>query len=366
VLLRVANLLLAALLTVHTAAPGQERSPVIRVAERGGELVVEYGPLTAHAGAGHGEAHEPPPAVFQLPADGWMRGYVVDLVDSAGRALPRSLLHHINLIAKDQRELFSPVMLRLGAAGRETRDILLPRPLGVRGRRGDKIIMTLMLHDDGGLHHGDVWVRLRIRFVRSTWWLVALPVYPVSVAIGPKEQPNTFDLPPGRSEHYWEGSPAVGARILGLSGHLHRYGVSLRLENRTNGSVLWEIRPKSDSAGDVREMGVSLFLWRLGKSIRPDHVYRLTAVYDNPEPRTIPNGGMGVIGGVVLLTGERRWPRVDPSHPEYVVDLQSILRGGASENGGRESYANPSSALRRDQPASLDVPGHSSSGAPRP
>jgi hypothetical protein len=170
-----------------------------------------------------------------------------------------------------------------------------------------------------------VRVRVRIAFVRATARLGALGVYPISVAIGPHERPNVFDLPPGRSEHYWEGSPAVAARILGLSGHLHRYGVALRLEDRTTGKVLWRLTPRSDSTGEVRAMPVSTFLWSLGKPIRPDHVYRLTAVYDNPEPRTIPDGGMGVIGGVVLLPRGTRWPAVDPGHPEYVVDLQSIL-----------------------------------------
>ena len=305
------------------AAQAQAQS--VRLLDRGNEILVEYGPLSLPAGSHHGNAVEPPAIVLPLPNDGWMRGYVVELLDRSGRRLPQHLLHHLNLIAKNRRELFSNVMLRLGAAGPETGAIALPRLLGVRTHRGDTLLMTLMLHNPTPVAHDHVRVRVHIAFVRASSRVGALSVYPISVAIGPKERPNVFDLPPGRSEHYWEGSPAVAARILGLSGHLHRYGVALRLEDRTAGKLLWELTPSSDSTGQMRAMPVTTFLWSLGKRIRPDHVYRLTAVYDNPERRTIPEGGMGVIGGVVMLPRGTRWPPADLRHPEYVVDVRSIL-----------------------------------------
>jgi hypothetical protein len=323
---RVGYLVLAALLVARSDTAGARAgTPAIRVVDRGREVVVEYGPLALHPDAGHVAGVEPPAITFVLPASGWMRGYVVELVDGAGRRLPQRLLHHMNVIAKDRRDLFSNVMQRLGSAGPETAPITLPRVVGVWGERGDTLLMTAMLHNSAGAHYDDVRLRVRIPFVRARSRIGAITVHPLSVAIGPKERPNVFDLPPGRSEHYWEGSPAVAARILGLSGHLHRYGIALRLEDRTAGKVMWELNPRSDSAGQVREMPVSMFLWSLGKPIQPDHVYRLTAVYDNPEGRTIPDGGMGVIGGVVVLSRGVRWPAVDRLHPEYVVDVQSIL-----------------------------------------
>lgn len=313
------------LCVVATSAMPQVESPRVHVKDRGKEIVVEYGPLSLPAGAHHASAIEPPALVLTLPADGWMRGYVVELVDGAGRRLPQELLHHLNLIAKNRRDLFSNVMLRLGAAGPETGAITLPRLLGVRTHRGDTLVITMMLHNPTPRAYKGVRVRARIAFVHANARVGALDVYPISVAIGPKERPNVFDLAPGRSEHYWEGSPAVAARVLGLSGHLHRYGVALRLEDRTTGKVLWELTPEADSSGEVRAMPVSTFLWSLGKAIRPDHVYRLTAIYDNPEPRTIPDGGMGVIGGIVVLARGARWPRVQRDHPDYVVDVHQIL-----------------------------------------
>jgi hypothetical protein len=320
-----ARLAVSTLLAASSELGAAQATPTTRIVDRGRELVIEYGPLALHAGAGHAAAVEPPAIMLSFPASGWMRGYVVDLVDGEGRRLPQRLLHHMNLIAKNRRDLFSNVMQRLGAAGPETGTITLPRFAGVWGDRGDTLAMTVMLHNTTETHYDEVRLRVRIPFVRARSRVGAITVYPVSVAIGPKERPNVFDLPPGRSEHFWEGSPAVAARILGLSGHLHRYGVALRLEDRTTGKVMWELKPHTDSTGTVHAMPVSTFLWSLGKPIRPDHVYRLTAVYDNPEGRTIPNGGMGVVGGIVVLPRGTRWPAVDRRHPEYVVDLRSIL-----------------------------------------
>jgi hypothetical protein len=346
--------LFATLCASGSASAAQPRTPAVRVRDGGRELVVEYGPLKLASGHHHSAIIEPPAILFQLPVSGWMRGYVVELTDGEGRSLPQTLLHHLNLIGKEKRELFSHEMLRLGAAGPETRKIVLPRLLGVWGERGDTLVMTLMLHNPTATPHHDVNVRVRISFVRAGSRVGALAVHPISVAIGPKYQTNTFDLPPGRSEHFWEGSPAVPVRILGLSGHLHRYGVALRLEDRTTGQLLWEIRPKSDSVGEVQEMPVSLFLRSLGKPIRPDHVYRLTAVYENPEGRTIPAGGMGVIGGVVRVSRGHRWPGIDRSHHDYLVDVRSILgpdgpgsgsEAGHDRNGGPQSQ-NPPSAQK--------------------
>jgi hypothetical protein len=348
----VVDIALAVVLMGYTAPPPVHGPrPAVGVVDHGRELVIEYGPLTLAEGVAH---IEPPPTQFEIPVDGWMRGYVVELLDRAGRRLPQRFLHHVNFISREKRDLFSPVMLRLGAAGPETRQITLPRLLGVRGERGDTVIMTVMLRNPTAVRYDDVWLRVRVAFVRSTSRLGALAVYPLSVAIGPKEQPNTFDLPPGRSEHYWEGSPAVPARILGLGGHLHRYGVALRLEDRTSRTVIWEIRPKSDSSGDVREMPISLFLWTLGKPIRPDHTYRLTAVYENPEGRTIQAGGMGVMGGVVILPRGRRWPTVDRRHLEYVADVEDVLGprvDGRRREGVRHARHGRETSAPRIRPA---------------
>jgi hypothetical protein len=100
----------------------------------------------------------------------------------------------------------------------------------------------------------------------------------------------------------------------------------------TAGKVLWDARPITDEAGNLVEMPIKKFLWRLGIPIRPDHTYRLTAVYDNPTGETIPDGAMGALGGVFLPSSGTTWPIIDPRSPEYQLDLK-VTRGGGGGHG---------------------------------
>jgi hypothetical protein len=69
--------------------------------------------------------------------------------------------------------------------------------------------------------------------------------------------------------------------------------------------------------------------WGLpGLPLRADHVYRLTAVYDNPTGQTIPGGGMGAVGGVIVPHPGTEWPGVDPRAPELRADIDVTTRTG--------------------------------------
>ncbi|MGH7655664.1 MAG: hypothetical protein ACREN6_13475 [Gemmatimonadaceae bacterium] len=89
-----------------------------------GELLLDIGPFDVAAAMhdGHDDDHEmkmpeAPPLWALVPATGWLHGYRVDLVDRDGHPVPQSLLHHVNVIATQRRELFSGIMLRVAAAG---------------------------------------------------------------------------------------------------------------------------------------------------------------------------------------------------------------------------------------------------------
>ena len=72
-------------------------------------------------------------------------------------------------------------------------------------------------------------------------------------------------------------------------------------------------------------MPVKTFWWSLGLPVRPDHVYRVTAIYDNPTGRIIPLGGMGTLGGVFMPSNVDAWPHVDRTAPDYVLDLKDTM-----------------------------------------
>ena len=97
--------------------------------------------------AGHGEVKQPSPRAIAMPINGWVRGMSVDLVDAQGREVPQRVLHHLNVIMPERRELFSQIMLRIGAAGPETKPWELPFFLGYRIHPGDSVLFTAMVHN---------------------------------------------------------------------------------------------------------------------------------------------------------------------------------------------------------------------------
>ncbi|HVX39999.1 MAG TPA: hypothetical protein VHB25_10535 [Gemmatimonadaceae bacterium] len=310
------------------------------IADTGHELVLSYGPLTLPARTSHDQMVELPTLTLKIPADGWLHGIDVDIVDAHGRVLPRTLLHHLTAIEPDQRDLFNPGMMRIGAAGAETGAVTMPWFIGLPVHRGDSVFIRIMLSNATDTAYDHITLRARAPFTHAHKFWPVLSIYPLDAAIGPKDKPNVFDLPPGRSEHYWEGTPAVSGRVLALMGHLHRYGVLLRFEDRTTHTVLWEARPTRDSTGEILSMPMSTFLWRLGKPIDSSHVYRLTAIYDNPTGQTIPDGGMGVLAGVMFLSGHS-WPKIDRTDPAYLNDLRETLQGSQMGEMAHMQHSTP-------------------------
>ena len=262
-----------------------------------------------------------------VPVTGWIYGYSGEMVDSAGRQIPIRLLHHVNLIVPERRELFSTIMQRMGAAGAETPPVELPsvfgRPLlGYPVTRGDTLLLTAMVHNPTDRGYEGARVRVLMRYAPANTWPHPMAIYPFYLDVMPPAGVHAYDLPAGHSEKSWEGHPAVAGRILAVGGHLHKYGVALRFEDVTTGRLLWQTTPVTDSSGEVVRVPTKTFWWRLGVPVRPDHSYRLTAVYDNPTGHEIPDGAMGALGGVIIPDHLSAWPAVDRASAEYQHDVR--------------------------------------------
>jgi hypothetical protein len=300
------------------------------------------------------------PVAVALPVDGWLRSVGVDVVDGQGRILPKRLLHHANVIAPEHRELFSPIMLRIGAAGPETAPIELPRVLGYRVHRGDSLLVAAMLDNPSPQPRSDVWVRVRLGYVTASTWLPPISIHPFYVDVMPPAGSHAYDLPPGHSEKSWEGRPAIAGRMLAVGGHLHQYGVALRFRDVTEGRDLWVAQPARDSAGAVLAVPTTNFLWRGGVTLYPDHEYRLTAVYENPTGHVIPDGAMGTLGGVFLPARGTRWPGVARSNPSYRLDVQVTydttvtMRMAGQSSHDMHMMRSPSENTRRALDAAVD------------
>jgi hypothetical protein len=279
-------------------------------------------------------AHNPvyPPVMgVDLPLTGWMSGFRIELVDSAGRPVPSELLHHYNLIDPNHRELFLPISRRVLAAGSETGAVRMSRWLmGAPFIKGDRLVASAMLHNPTMQAYSGVRTRLILTYSADGHWYPLLRAYPWQFDVAFPVGEKSFDLPPGRSEKFYEGSPAVAGKIVGIGGHVHDHADSLVLRDVTTGTVIWRALPITDSTGHVVAMPIKKFIGLTGIGVRiaPAHRYRVTVFYDNETGHTLPDGGMGVVAGLFAPAPDATWPVADQTDSLYVSDLRHALRMG--------------------------------------
>ncbi len=300
-----------------------------------GALVIDLAPLELPARTPHHALAQPPVATLEIPSDGYIHGFRVAVVDSAGRELSDELIHHFNLIDPDHRELFLPISRRLLAAGHETGAVRLPGLLfGLPLRRGEHVVASAMVENLTPVTYHEARVRLVMDFTPTgrPWPLFRASPWQMDVAfpVGDK----SFALPPGRSQRSYEGSPAVPGKIVGLGGHMHDHGRLIEFVDVTAGQVIYRAAPIADSVGHIHSVPISrLYGWtRLGAHIAPDHRYRVTVYYDNPTGQAVPDGGMGVVGGLFVPDRGVEWPPADRSDSLYQQDYCHYMR----QSGGHE------------------------------
>lgn len=296
--------------------------PAVQYDMESGEVVLAMEPVDLPAGAGHDAIRQAAALTAELPVDGWVNGYTVEVVDAQGRAVPRATIHHVNIMAPERREFFSEIMQRVGAVGAETAPVRLPRLLGYPITKGEHLIVIAELHNPTDEAYQGARVVVRMPHVPANAWPKPIEVQPFYLDVTPPAAPHSFDVPPGRSEVAWAGTAPLGGRILGMGGHLHDLAVELRLEDVTEGKVVYRTEPIRDEDGRLVGMPQDMFLTRLGLPVQAGHSYRLVAVYENPTGETIVNGGMGALGGIIAPGGDVRWPVADPQHEEYLADIE--------------------------------------------
>lgn len=323
------GLLSAGLLSAGASRLAAQAGPTLRayVDSSRGELVMTLGPFDLPANVGHDAIRQPPVLVGTFPASGSLHGFRPEVVDADGRPLPTAIIHHVNIIDPDHRELFLPISRRILAVGQETGAQRMPAWLfGLPVNKGDRFVFSAMVHNPTGRAYRGVTVRVVFPFTRPGRVFPLWHVYPFQFDVLFPVGDKAFDLPPGRSSRSWEGSPAIPGRVLGLGGHLHEHGVRLRFEDVTTGKTIYDAPPLRDSAGNVAGMPVGRLYKRFGVRIEPTHRYRLTAFYENPMADTIYQGGMGVVGGIFRPDGSYRWPAADTRDSLYLKDYAHAMR----------------------------------------
>jgi len=315
---------------------------------RRGELVIELPPVDLPAGAGHHSTDQPPVSLAELPTGGAIYGFRAELVDDTGRRLPATLIHHFNVLDPLHRELFLPIAQRLVAAGQETGVVRLPKLLfGAPFSQGANVVASAMLHNPTRVSYRGVRTRLVLAYVpdKRPWPLFR--AFPWQLDVGFPVGDKSFDLPPGRSERAYEGSPAMAGNIVAIGGHLHEYGVSIEFADVTTGDLIWRAEPVRDAKRDVLGIPIGKLygLTHIGVHIVPDHRYRVRVVYDNPTGKVLRQGGMGVVAGLFVPDGDVPWPSINPNDSLYQEDLRHFLRLHGvwlqAKRGDRAPFAGP-------------------------
>lgn len=295
----------ASLVSVAAPAPGQEhvhdeahgvQSPppvdsrfltIEHVPERE-ELILSLGPIDLPAHTSHHALEQLPVQEGRFPFDMTIDAYRVEAIDGQGGRVPEALL-------------------------------------GVPLEGGDRFLVLTMLHNPTDRGYEGVHVRMVMNYNRSRWTPL-YRMYPFHIDVMFPLGSKAFDLPPGRSEKHWDGSPAIAGGIVGMGGHLHAYAEKLELIDLTEDRVLWRVEPDTGPDGHIEEVPVLRPIGRgVGFPIFPSHRYRVKVTYYNPTGDTIVDGGMGSVAGALIPYDSEAWPEAVPTDPTYAADYANVI-----------------------------------------
>ncbi len=315
------------------ALPSSGGRPAASRANRSEQrLVRTVGPIAIPKGPGPGSMLMLDPVAFDIPHDGWLTGYEIEIVDAHGHVLPHALLHHAELIDTQRRELWKHRLNRIGSISHDTPALLLPAPLGYPVRGGDRLLVKAMLTNTTGQ---DVRASLRI----TLRWRRAPNADMVSVATfgatlpGFATQETSFDVPAGHSSFDTVFTMPLGGRLLAAGGHMHDYGRRLTLVLLDTGDTLYDwhasASPDSDAVMPIRSWGSH------GVQLRAGQRLKISAEYENRTGHAIHHGGMGIVGGIMIPENWKQWPALDLSDPLVLADQRQLAEpmGGMDMTG---------------------------------
>ncbi len=320
------------------------------------EVIVTAGPFDVSAmppGMTHDEMemmedHNTPLLRFEWPVAGWVRGFDVEVLDAGGKLIDRRIIHHLIGVNFDRRQLLYPAVERLFGIGRETGAMMAPRSIGIPMTPGTKLGMYMAWQNETGADLSGIQIRVKLSYSPTNLNprpIDALPLYmDVNLTVGGS---NTYDVPAGTSEKAYEFTMPVDGRLLGYSGHMHDYGVAVRLEDVESGRVLAKTDAKLNKDGTITGMSRSLPGVRGdGIRLRAGRKYRVVGVYNNPTGQTIANHGMAHISGVFAPDDFSKWPTLDLTDPLTQEDIASLNEMGQNHHKHHQADNAPAAPHR--------------------
>jgi hypothetical protein len=272
---------------------------------------------------GHGPGNEDVRVHFRWPANVWMRSFDLRLFDKDHKRLNQpTTMHHMELLDFDRRQVLYPMVERVFGMGEETGSAKVPKSVGLPLDAGMDMALYVMWNNHTDTAIKGVTFQLTIDY--SPRNLVPKPTivlpFKADVNIHPGAG-DAFDLPPGGGSRSAVFTMDVSGRLLAAGGHLHDFGKELRLEDVATGKVLARVKAQRKPNGEVTGVSHSLYgILGRGPHLIAGRQYRLVAVYQGSPTDSI-RGAMGLMGGIFAPDHYTKWPKLDRTNPDYLIDL---------------------------------------------
>jgi hypothetical protein len=263
-------------------------------------LTLRAGPWNLPANAGMMVA-QAPDLYATVPIDGWFVAYHPRLTDAAGNTITGRLLHHVAVYDLSREDLLCPRKPEhIFGAGGEMTDWPATPGVGYRVEEGDHLRISTMVHNDTATTYPAVYLEVKIDYqLAASGGNELKSVYPTWFDVQGCGN-SSYDLPRGISEQTGQFTFGYTGWLIGVGGHLHDYGRSLKLVDETRHQPIATISAKLDGQGRLISIPVVRFAERPGFALTKGDEVQVTANYDNTTNQPLPDGAMGIAVGYFL------------------------------------------------------------------
>jgi hypothetical protein len=266
----------------------------------GRTITVRVGPVSLPANSDHNAVAQAPDMHLEIPFDGWLIAYHPRLTDASGKTLPSRLLHHAAFWNVSRSDFLCPNKEEhIFGAGGEMSDWSALPGFGYPVSKGTRIRVNTMFHNPTQTDYPDVHIEVVMEYRLADGGVQLKSAYPAWFDVMECGD-SGYDLKPGLNTATGRFMLKHAGTLLGVGGHLHDYGLGLDLVNATRNETVATLAPQLDSEGRIRSMPIVTFLDRGGYRLIRGETIRVTATYDNPTGKPLPDGAMGIVVGYFL------------------------------------------------------------------
>ncbi len=265
-------------------------------------ITLRLGPLDLPAQTDHMGVAQAPDFFWVVPFDGWLVAYHPRLLSAAGDAGPGRLLHHVAFWNTRRSDFLCPNKEEhIFGAGGEMNDWPGVPGYGYRVRKGERIRIETMFHNPTETPYPQTYLEVRIEYraVGDVQAAQIKSVYPSWFDVM-RCGDSGYDLQPGKNVTTGEITLRHSGTLLGVGGHLHDYGRRLVLENLSRKEEVAALDASLDPQGRIVSMPVVTYYDRGGYRLGRGERLRVTATYDSPAAKPLPDGAMGIVVGYFL------------------------------------------------------------------